>query len=198
MDKLQNANRALVMRALAEARAQTRAGTVKSYDPTTHMAKVMISPELILTGWLPIHAMGIGNGFGVYSAPNIGDQVIVTHLEDDFGSGMVTGRLCDDDHIPPAVPSGETWLVHSSGSFLKFTNDGKVALTSHDDLNVTVGGKFNANVTGDTNLTVQGDANITATGNAVVVGDEVLLGDSGATLFVKLSDGSNATKVKAK
>jgi len=190
MDKLKNANRSDILRALSQARAQTRAGTITGYDPDNYMATVEISPELMQTGWLPILTPWAGDGFGFYAGPEIGTQVVVLHLEDDFESGMVLLYANDDSHRPLAVPSGELWAVHKTGSLLKFLTSGDVALTSHNDLNVTVGGDLNANVTGN--------ANVTATGNAVVAGAQVLLGASDASIAVKLADGSNATKVFAK
>jgi phage baseplate assembly protein V len=163
MDKLKNANRSDIMRALAKLRAQTRAGTITGYDPTNYMAQVEISPELVQTGWLPIMTPWAGNDFGFYVGPDIGTQVIVLHLEDDFESGMVLLYVNDDSHRPPPVPSGEMWAVHKSNSFLKFTNDGNVALMANNDLNISAGG----------------DINMTATGNVNIDGAQVNLGGAG-------------------
>ena len=37
--------------------------------------------------------------------------------------------------LPPAAPSGEFWLVHRSGSFIKLQNDGTIQMKG--DLHVT-------------------------------------------------------------
>lgn len=212
MDKLKNAIRSEVLSAIAQARAQTRAGSMSSYDPTTHMAKVVISPELVETGWLQILPAAVGNGFGFYVGPNIGDQVIVTHLQDDFDSGMITGRVCDDSHVPPAVPSGEIWAVHETGSFLKFQNTGDVSLTTNNDLNVTVGNDLTVNVandvniigSSDVNMNVDGDAVITVTGAARIDCDDIQLGGAGGQPVARVGDTvvsgvitSGSSKVKA-
>ena len=176
MGLLQNAQIAGMMRALGQARAQTRAGTVTGYDPDTYMATVNISPEDVPTGWLPILSQWTGNGFGLYAGPSIGDQVIVLHLEDDFESGMIVARVNDDTHRAPSVPSGEAWIVHSSQSALKFLNNGDVMLASNRDLNV--------DVVGDLNATVTGDASISANGNVVVDGAQIELGGAGGKRIV--------------
>lgn len=147
-----------VLKVLAGRIEHTRMGIVDGYDPNTHTARVRIQPENTLTGWLPIHVKGVGQGWGMYFPPAPGDQVHVSHLEGDVGSGQVTGIVNDDDHPPPAVPSREFWLIHQSGSSLKFTNDGKVALVTNSDFNVTVGGKMIASanefdLTGDVKIT---------------------------------------------
>lgn len=161
MDKLRNAIRAEVLRTLAMARAQTRMGIVTGYDPDAYMATVNISPELVPTGWLPIDTAWAGSGFGLYFGLDIGVQVIVLHLEDDFESGMIIGVVNDDSHRPPGpVPSGEAHFVHKSGSLLKFTNDGDVSVTAAADMNLTAAGTVTidapqTNMTG--NLTVEGN-----------------------------------------
>lgn len=220
MDKLKNANRSDIMRALALARAQLRAGAISSYDPSTYMAKVVISPELVETGWLPIKAMGVGQQFGFYIGPNIGDQVLVAHLEDDFESGIVIGGLNDDGHQPPPVPSGEIWAVHGTQSLLKFLTNGDVALTSHNDLIVTAGNDLtvtaqndinittqddvNLTVSSDVNVNIDGDAAITVTGQTRLNCDDINLGGTGGMPVARVGDTvvsgiitSGSAKVKA-
>lgn len=204
MDKLKNANRSDIMRALALARAQLRAGSISSYDPSTYMAKVIISPELVETGWLPIKTMGVGQQFGFYIGPNIGDQVLVAHLEDDFESGIVIGGLNDDTHQPPAVPSGEIWAVHSTQSLMKFLTNGDVALTSNNDLMVTAGNDLTITAQSDINITAQddvtitvsndanvnidGDASITVSGQTRLNCDDINLGGTGGQPVARVGD----------
>lgn len=152
--KLSNAERAAIQRVLAD-RAAVRYALVTNYDPATHMAMVNLMPEQIVTGWLPILVHWVGNSFGLYVGLDIGNQVLVAHVEGDPNAGIIIGRLNSDSEVPAKVPAGEAWAVHKSGSFLKFTNDGKVALNSQSDLNVTVGG--------DVNMTVQGKVTASAT-----------------------------------
>lgn len=115
-------------------------GIVSSYDPVHYAAKVKLDPEfpdpdqpgnVTESGWLPIMTHWSGNGWGCYSPPSIGDQVPVIFLENHGGSGFIIGRCFDwPAHVPAAVNSGEYWLVHKTGSYIKLTNDGKIVQNS--------------------------------------------------------------------
>lgn len=154
-----------------QSRIATRLGTILGYDSANYCAKVMIQPENIESGWLPIASPWVGNGWGIFAPPADGDVVIITFQEEDFSAGIITQRLFTDSARPLNVPVGEFWLVHQSGSLLKFHNDGSVELTSNKNLTVTVGGDMNATVTGALTATV--------TGKATISGSEVdLLGGS--------------------
>ncbi len=164
---LKNAMRLQALRTQA-GREVVRVGIVAGYDPNTYSATVTLLPDQITTGWLPIASPWIGNQWGLFCPPNVGDMVSVAFFEGHLEAGFVELRFWNAVDQALAPPSGEFWIVHKSGSLLKFTNDGKVALTSNSDLNVTVGGKLNANVTGDLNATVSGNAAANATGNVSV------------------------------
>lgn len=188
MHKLQNISKAHAQSVLAGA-AMARIGIVTSYDPKAYAVKVKIMPEEIETGWLKIMALqvGPGAGFGIYAAPDINVQAVVIHQEGDHNSGFVTGFLNDDseDTSPPdpGVPAGEIHVLHKSGSFLKFTKDGKVALHTQSDLNATVGGDVNLTVTGKvvasaTEFDLTGDVKVTgkidATGEITAAGSHTV------------------------
>ncbi len=122
--------------------AQPRLATVSSVDPATYTARVMVQPEGLLSGWLPIAGAWVGNGWGVACAPAAGDQVIVLWQEGDAEQGLIIGRLWSQTAPPPAAPSGEFWLVHSSGTYLKLRNDGSMessagTWTHHGNIVVT-------------------------------------------------------------
>lgn len=164
MSALANAMR-LQAQMASNTTAKPRKGIVSSYNPNTHSVKVRLQPDDDETGWLSLAAAAVGNGWGVIFAPAIGDQVDV-HFEDgDAGSGFVCSRFFDDQDRPMPVPSGEFWLVHQSGSFLKFTSDGKVSLNGQAEIDVTTP-----------------VVNITATGAANVTAPQINLGASGASL----------------
>lgn len=110
--------------------ATSRYGVVTSYDPDTHAAKVILQPSGIETGFLPIKSAWVGNGWGLFSPPSIGDQVGVSFQEGSLEAGFITGGFYSDVDRPLPAPSGEFWLVHQGGASLKFTNDGKVTLTA--------------------------------------------------------------------
>ena len=50
--------------------------------------------------------------------------------------GFVCLRFFNDDYRPLAVPSGELWLVHQSGAYLKLTNDGKVSINAAAEIDI--------------------------------------------------------------
>lgn len=114
-----------------QALAQPCHGIVTSYDPVRYLVKVELQPppaegEAPETGWLPIWSGWIGDGWGLFMPPSVGDQVNVIFVEGDKQSGMAYGGVFSDAQKPLNVPSGEFWIVHKTGSFIKLTNDGKI------------------------------------------------------------------------
>lgn len=160
-----------------------RVGQVTAYDPNKYAVKVKFWPRTDeSTGWIPLASTYVGAGWGLVAAPSVGDQVIVAFDLEDQDAGVVVGRFYTDVEQPPAAPSGEFWLVHKSGSFLKFTNDGNVSLNAAGNLSATVGGNMTANVTGNANTNAT-QANVTASSSASVTAPTIKLGNSGQTLY---------------
>ena len=111
--------------------ATTRVGIITSYDDTGGFAvNVQLQPDGTETGWIPLGSPMIGNGWGVFFAPNIGDQVVVEFQEGGHEVPIATVRLFDDQNRALAVPAGEMWLIHKSGAYIKLTTDGKIAFNS--------------------------------------------------------------------
>jgi hypothetical protein len=142
-----------------------RIATISSYDLGNHAVKVTvqpIDPEVGITesNWMPLGAIGIGNGWGVAVGPQIGDQVLVVFENGDFSSGCIVGRYFSVSQKAIAVPTGEIWAVHQTGSFIKMVTSG--------DVDVSAAGNLNATVTGNMTSTVGGNASVTATGSATV------------------------------
>jgi len=114
-------------------RIQTgRLGVITSYDPDHYAVKVELQPEGTETGWLPLGTLWSGNGWGMFCAPNIGDQVEVELHEGGgaTGSGHAGLRLFSSAQPPVSVPAGGFLLQHVSGSLLQFKNDGSVSLVA--------------------------------------------------------------------
>lgn len=157
------------------ARAMVRHGIVSGYDPGSYCAKVRVMPEDRETGWLPIVSPWIGNGWGLFAPPSIGDAVEVQFQEDDAEAGYVCQRFFNDSDRPLSVQSGEFWLVHKSGSFLKFHNDGSVELNTAGNLTGNVGANASLTVAGNMTTNVSGNStttapNITLNGNVTING----------------------------
>lgn len=157
-------------------RAMTRVCTVISYDPSNYCAKVIIQPDGIETGWLPVTSPWIGNGWGLFAPPLIGDMVEVQFQEGSIEAGFIVGRFFSDEQRPLAAPPGEFWLVHQSGSKLKFHNDGTVELVAAGTLTssapqwnhtgpVSITGNVQITGTQSVSGNITGGANITAAGN---------------------------------
>ena len=111
---------------LDQGAAEPRLAVVSSVDTATCTARVLVQPEGVLSGWLPVAAAWVGNGWGLACPPSPGDQVVVLWQEGDAEHGIVVGRLWSAQAPTPAAAAGEMWLVHRSGSFIKLMNDGSI------------------------------------------------------------------------
>jgi uncharacterized protein involved in type VI secretion and phage assembly len=164
MGPMINAIRLQVARAVAE-RFHSRTGTVQNYDPVNYCVKVLLLPEEILTGNIPLASTWVGNGWGMFCPPSIGDQVVVTFLNGSLDAGYAELRFYDNNNRPLDVPSGEFWLQHVKGQFLKLTNDGKLNLSDAHGATVVLNGDGTISSTATT-WNDQGDlivsANVTA------------------------------------
>ena len=126
---LVNMIHAEVERQLA-ARYQKRVVYVTSYDPERHAFKGAVQPGGQETGWIPIEAQHVGNGFGVLNAPIVGDCYEVTFQEGDLETGRGASRLHSDEDKPPRIEAGEMLLKHQSGSTIFFDKSGNVHIKS--------------------------------------------------------------------
>lgn len=180
MNQLMNTMRAQAALA-SSGRASVRLGIVSSYDHANYCAKVRVQPEDTETGWLPVTSPWIGNGWGMFAPPTPGDLVEVQFQEDSFEAGFVVGRFYNDSDRPLDVPSGEFWLVHQSGSFIKLMNDGKLLVNGHAEIDATAP---TINITATGNITAQagGNATVQAAGTATIQAPSIILKNAGAAL----------------
>ncbi|MBI6183469.1 baseplate assembly protein [Serratia proteamaculans] len=161
MNSLLNTLRAASQQA-AQTTATTRQGVVTSYDPDAYAIRVMLQPDNTLTGWLSLKSPWVGNGWGLFCPPSIGDLVEIDYQEGAAAAGSVGWRFYNDEDKPLPCPSGEFWLVHRSGSLLKFHNDGGVELVTAGDLRETVKGDYHLTVEGNATTEVKGTQTTTA------------------------------------
>jgi phage baseplate assembly protein gpV len=136
---LDNAMRLQALRAAAHT-VVSRIGLVTNYDPTRYMAKVALQPDGSPTGWLPIDSNWVGNGWGMYCPPSINEMVTVVFIDGKLNTGYVQARHYNNQDRPLTVPSGEFWLVHVNGQFLKLTNDGKLTVSDGQGASVVLNG----------------------------------------------------------
>ena len=118
-----------------KALAQPRLAIVTSSDFSTAMARVLLQPEGVLTGWLPILTLWSGAGWGLICPPSPGDQVLVIPREGDAEHGVIVGSLFSNAVRPPSAAVGEFVLHHQSGSSIRLSNDGTVRISG--DLKVS-------------------------------------------------------------
>ncbi len=104
-----------------------RFGLVASFDPSTYAARVLMQPENVLSGWLPVMSAWVGPGWGLAAPLVPGAQVLVVAQEGDAEQGVVIGAVWSNVDQPIGAPGGEIWLQHQTGSFLKLHNDGSIS-----------------------------------------------------------------------
>lgn len=174
-----------IMRAQAQmagnGQAAVRHAIVSSYDPGSYCVKVRIQPEDTETGWLPVVSPWVGNGWGLFAPPSIGDLVEVQFQEDDFEAGFVCQRFYNDTDRPLSVQSGEFWLVHKTGAFFKLTNDGKALINGQVEIDATAP-TINITATGNINAQAGGNATVQAAGTATIQAPSIILKNAGAAL----------------
>lgn len=133
LDRLTNVVKAHAA-GLDHSSGQAKFGKVSSVNPDTGNVRVVIQPDGVLSGWLPVLSQWVGDGWGMVCPPNPGDQVLLVPQEGDVEQGVVVGRTYSISQLPPKAPGGEFWLVHKSGSFFKLCNDGTLRISG--DLHV--------------------------------------------------------------
>jgi len=121
-------------------------GLVTSIDTNKYIAKVMLQPYQIETGWLPVGTIYAGANFGFCAMPDEGTEVTVVFELGDVGSGKIMLYNFNDTDPPPAFSPGEVILKHKSGSFFKFYINGDVELTPAGNLILAGGGPAVARV----------------------------------------------------
>lgn len=108
----------------------TRQGVITAYDPVNYAVKVQLQPTGEETGWIQLSSPWVGDGWGLAAGPMIGAAVEVEFDSGLMGAGMAAGQFFNDEDRCPGPPSGEFWLIHKSGSLLKFLNTGEVQVGS--------------------------------------------------------------------
>jgi hypothetical protein len=173
------------------ARAEPKIGLVYSYDPARYAVKVALQPDGNITGWLPLGAVWVGAGWGMYAPPALGEMCLVDFAEGNGEAGHATLRFFNDVDQALPVTSGEFWLVHKSGAFFKLLNTGALALSDGQGASITLNGDGSLSSTADNwdhtgpinisgvngNLAVATGASgtfTTPTGNTVTVQDGIV------------------------
>lgn len=158
--------------------ALPKIGIVTSYDPDHFSVKVRLQPEdTIETGWLPLLSPWVGNGWGMFCAPSVGDMIEVQFEQGYAEAAFACMRFFSNQARPLPAPSGEFWLVHQSGSFVKLLNDGSIvsnapAWNHTGDHNVDGSISTTGNISAGTGAT---GTFTTADGQTVLVQDGIVI-----------------------
>lgn len=115
-------------------------GIVSEVDEVNHCAKVIISPsEDTETTWCSvIEAMASQDGTGTSFLPVVGDHVLIHYYNGSRNSPVIFGGIFSEAMKPPSGgKAGEPSFFHKSGSFVKLTNDGKVVVNGHTEIDIT-------------------------------------------------------------
>lgn len=156
-----------IAQAIVSTLAKPRTAEVTSYNPATYSVKVTVEgvgdSDFKETSWIPLDAVGVGNGFGVVSAPNVGDMVEVSFSRFSSAAPKIIGRFFSNKNVPPAVPAGETWIVHKSGASMKFTTDGKVTVRDAAGSTVVMNADGTGTMTFSGGLTINANTQVNGT-----------------------------------
>lgn len=118
--------------------------------------RVRLQPEDVQTDWLPLASSMVGGGWGLVHVPPAGTPVLCLPESGDATNLIVIGSTWSASNRPPQnVAAGEFWLVHSTGSKIALTNDGKVTISDAGGCSLVFGNNGTATLTG--NLLVTGN-----------------------------------------
>jgi len=128
-------------------------GHIASYDPKVHRVRLLLPAvrdedgNAVLTPWMPLGSQWAGAGFGIQVAPKggatlknptAGEQCLIARIDRSQGFGAVLLMGFNQVNAPPFpdLAPGELGAKHESGSTLKFTKDGDVAVVASRDFTV--------------------------------------------------------------
>lgn len=134
----------------------TRQGVITAYDPVEYAIKVTLQPTGEETGWIPLGTPWAGAGWGFAAGPMIGAEVEINFDSGTVGVGMAGSQFYNNEDRCPGPPSGEFWIVHQSGSLLKFLNSGEILVGAETKITYSAPEHHftGGDVTIDENLTV--------------------------------------------
>ncbi|HDX3905868.1 TPA: baseplate assembly protein [Enterobacter asburiae] len=141
----------------------TRQGVITAYDPKEYAIKASLQPTGEETGWIPLGTPWAGNGWGFAAGPMIGAEVQIDFDSGTIGVGMAGGQFYNNEDRSPGPPSGELWIVHQSGSMLKFLNSGAVVIQDKSGTVFSLNGNGTSTHTASNGMTI--NANIQNNGN---------------------------------
>ena len=157
-----------------------RIGTVAELDLAA--ARVRVESGDVLTDWLPWLVPHAGAGRVEWSAPSLGEQVLVLCVEGDAEAGIVLRGLYSDAVPAPAAAASLHQVRFSDGAVVEYDTEyhaltaslpcGGRALISAD-AGVVINGPLTVN--GDSTLNGAVDCSATVTAQTDVIGSGISL-----------------------
>jgi len=118
--------------------------------------------------WVRVSSAWAGKGYGNFSAPRIGQEVIVDFLEGDPDQPIIVGRVFNGEQTPPCDPGGKGGVIsgqrsktHKGGGFNEMTMDDtagkeKISVHAQYDMATTVLHDDSQTIKNDRTITVDG------------------------------------------
>jgi phage baseplate assembly protein V len=163
----------------------TQLGIITSVDAVDYTVKVLLQPEEIETGFIPYCTPF----YGWVAPPSGGEQCLVLFERGNNNVPVAALLLYWNDARAPGMvtpgdtAAGEILLKHSSGSYVKLTDDGKILINGQTEIDVTAP-KLVVTTTGDVDITSSGGeitaqaTTINLKGNVII--DGTLTANNGA------------------
>ena len=132
----------------ANSKVILKQGKIKTYNPVDYTCTVILLPEDIETGRMPIYSMFAGNGWGMFAGASEGDLCAVFFIEGYSNMGFVFAYGFGGSKRPIETPSKQFHIQHENGSYVQLNNDGNVYINSSNVINIgDVGTTLNKLVT---------------------------------------------------
>lgn len=115
----------------------TKYGKISAYNPSNYTVKVILQPEEIETGFVPLAAVWVGNNMGAVFGPAIGDPVRLDFIDGNAQATVVGGRFFSVNARPPVVQSGQCAIVDGAGASWRLNGDGTITVTAPAGMTIT-------------------------------------------------------------
>lgn len=98
-------------------------GVVRALDEAKAMVRVDV--DGLITGWIPFTAGRAGPGAREWSAPDVGEQVVVVCPYGDPAQGVVIGSIYRDKYPAPASAKEAHRVEYADGAFVQYDSASK-------------------------------------------------------------------------
>lgn len=116
-------------------------GTIAELDEAN--ARVRVNVDGMKTDWVPFTAARAGPGVRDWSAPEVGEQVVIACPYGDPAQAVVLGSVYQDAHGAPANLKTKHRTEYADGTFVEYDREAHQLVTD-----VNVGGKIRHRIGG--------------------------------------------------